>query len=516
MESLNARKKALVIGNRPPNRRVPHAPLPNKKWATPKDWDEYIQAQVTRLYHTEDRPLREVMDIMASEYGHHATKRMYISRIQAWGLVKNKKEEDMLYIIRKSDQREAMGKKTSFIVHGRPVDYQEAYHYFQRKGKAPSLTGPRPPTPPHIVCRTPSPPPTLRVPEQLFFTINNFYDGSFENKHWVPNGDTCLSIKAGVTLDNQNIIETFGAYCTTALTFLNEKKYADARRILSIACGLIRPVIEAEDHMTLWCMCDTFCLFKGEGYSEIMLLILRYIYGLVSLYFPKNHPWAVIWHSLVSIAHEDMDDAIIKAYKCVADSLARSLGTYYPTAVNCFCDSLDREHGPGRRDAEEAILRKFLAESQKFFGGDHTVQIRILSRIAICARDQGHHEEHEAIALEIIRLIPLRSKPYDLLHGLLHCSTARYNLGKFAGAEEKLLEALEVMKQEWGKQHAWYINYARKYAVWLRGWGREAEAEEFEADTARLIDLEDVGPDIDLDSKGDDREEDAELEDIIS
>lgn len=40
------------------------------KWATSQDW-ENVRAQVSQLY--EDKPLKEIMEIMAKEYGHHGT-----------------------------------------------------------------------------------------------------------------------------------------------------------------------------------------------------------------------------------------------------------------------------------------------------------------------------------------------------------------------------------------------------------------------------------------------------------
>jgi hypothetical protein len=43
---------------------------------------------------------------------------MYKSRIAKWGLVKNRREEDMLFILHKTRTRDALGKNSRFVVRG--------------------------------------------------------------------------------------------------------------------------------------------------------------------------------------------------------------------------------------------------------------------------------------------------------------------------------------------------------------------------------------------------------------
>jgi hypothetical protein len=48
------------------------APQSSKTWATPTDWELYHD-EIVRLYIDDDKPLKEVMDVMATEHGFHAT-----------------------------------------------------------------------------------------------------------------------------------------------------------------------------------------------------------------------------------------------------------------------------------------------------------------------------------------------------------------------------------------------------------------------------------------------------------
>ncbi|KAI1842486.1 hypothetical protein JX266_011381 [Neoarthrinium moseri] len=57
------------------------------QWAGPTDWEEK-RGVITRLYSSENRPLKEVMEIMEREYGFHATMKMYKHRFKRWGVVK--------------------------------------------------------------------------------------------------------------------------------------------------------------------------------------------------------------------------------------------------------------------------------------------------------------------------------------------------------------------------------------------------------------------------------------------
>ncbi|KAF7539954.1 hypothetical protein G7054_g1745 [Neopestalotiopsis clavispora] len=68
------------------------------RWATSADWAAHKET-VIRLYWTEDRTLKEVMNIMATEYDFHGTVKMYKSRFKIWGLAKNIIKEDASRII---------------------------------------------------------------------------------------------------------------------------------------------------------------------------------------------------------------------------------------------------------------------------------------------------------------------------------------------------------------------------------------------------------------------------------
>ncbi|KAH8762340.1 hypothetical protein BGZ57DRAFT_573056 [Hyaloscypha finlandica] len=132
----------------------------SKVTPTAEDWERH-RPLIKRLYADEGMKLKEVVAIMASQHGHNASLKMYKDRIKKWRLDKKNKEGDMLAILRKKTEREAVGKSSSFRVRGQPVTIEEVYHYFKRKKNMRDQEAYNAPTPSDISCRTPSPAPTV-------------------------------------------------------------------------------------------------------------------------------------------------------------------------------------------------------------------------------------------------------------------------------------------------------------------------------------------------------------------
>ncbi|KUJ16359.1 uncharacterized protein LY89DRAFT_782627 [Mollisia scopiformis] len=122
---------------------------------TRDDWDRH-RPLIKQLYLEENKKLKEVMDIM-KQHGFKATTKMYKDRITKWGLDKKNKERDMLAIVRKKRERDAIGKDTSFRVRDQPVSMEQVWNYLERKKTIRIQEGSAPLTPPEISWRTPSP-----------------------------------------------------------------------------------------------------------------------------------------------------------------------------------------------------------------------------------------------------------------------------------------------------------------------------------------------------------------------
>ncbi|CAG8959392.1 hypothetical protein HYFRA_00001290 [Hymenoscyphus fraxineus] len=132
---------------------------------TAVEWESHRET-FTRLYVDENRPLREIVTIMALEHEFIATERQYKRKISAWGIDKNIKEKDMKVVARKLLKRKREEDKDSeFFVHSRRVPAHKIERYFKEKYEAPenmplsSILKQKlimKMTPPYIQCITPA------------------------------------------------------------------------------------------------------------------------------------------------------------------------------------------------------------------------------------------------------------------------------------------------------------------------------------------------------------------------
>ncbi|KAH8816514.1 hypothetical protein F5884DRAFT_226365 [Xylogone sp. PMI_703] len=124
------------------------------------DW-EAQRSVIKQLYDVENRPLKEVVDILGRTRSFFATERQYKRRISKWGLDKNVKKSEMQAIVRKQQTRIGEDKESAFRVRGREVEPLKIQRWMRQHGdgdgdvlsRSPSSS--RPATPSDISCYTP-------------------------------------------------------------------------------------------------------------------------------------------------------------------------------------------------------------------------------------------------------------------------------------------------------------------------------------------------------------------------
>jgi hypothetical protein len=112
---------------------------------------------------------------------------MYKGRIEKWGLDKNKKERDMVAILRKKTERDAVGKESSFRVRGQVVSMESVLHYFERKKGTGKKGISASSTASDISCLTPSPVHTPRQVPQSHQYFSGTFIASFDRFYMFSN-----------------------------------------------------------------------------------------------------------------------------------------------------------------------------------------------------------------------------------------------------------------------------------------------------------------------------------------
>ncbi|KAK1998313.1 hypothetical protein LX36DRAFT_576560 [Colletotrichum falcatum] len=142
---------------------------PSREQVPAEAWESF-KLTIRHLYLEERRPLKEVMQIMADQYGFQATLKMYKTRFSQWGFVKNNTEDEVKRLLSMKFQRDAEGKVSEFVRNGRVVNLGT---YLKRKGVTEyDLVDFETPAqlPSYVRCRTPTPPPApgyLRSPDLI-------------------------------------------------------------------------------------------------------------------------------------------------------------------------------------------------------------------------------------------------------------------------------------------------------------------------------------------------------------
>ncbi|KUJ10075.1 uncharacterized protein LY89DRAFT_740473 [Mollisia scopiformis] len=94
---------------------------------------EAQKTNVERLYIEEDRPLKEVIQILAREFGFQASEKQLKSRLPKWGFdTKNLKGDIMVQLARAKAKRKLENKESSFRVSKKTVDDQKIERYLRR------------------------------------------------------------------------------------------------------------------------------------------------------------------------------------------------------------------------------------------------------------------------------------------------------------------------------------------------------------------------------------------------
>ena len=189
----------------------------------------------------------------------------------------------MVAVARLNKKRTDEGKSSTFLGHGKVVDYAGVVRYWKRKGisiddvisqRAASTT------PEAVEYSTPVPsrimtPKLMTIPGQIFGAISDYYKGSFDSGTWIsisPYLD-CHTIK--VQEDASSLLDPLYEQCCIACQLFAQESFQEAGQTLISATAGIKRILLAEHPRTLSNLFALFIHTSRQGRHEISLAILR-------------------------------------------------------------------------------------------------------------------------------------------------------------------------------------------------------------------------------------------------
>ena len=332
----------------------------------------------------------------------------------------------------------------------------------------------------------------LLVSENLFHNIKVYFENSCRNMILDDHG-TLLNPN-GAKLHN-GLCNDFDSYCYTATMLIEKGLHVEFRRALFKASAL---VLRAEHPRTLACFLEVFIHLIQTGLPEVTSFLRDFIKRMSAKVTRKGHPWAQICRLLGELDSESLDQAMAKTWKCTADIFDSELGTFSPLAVSVRLDYIKRVYGITNYLEEERLLRDILAQ----FGGIPRLSTpRVMLNLAHNLNRQGRHNEAEEMALEVLWLLQeyeiYARRIVERIESLKIVSRSQFNQGKTLAAERTMREAIRMIVDQWGIQHSWVPEFMNVLEGWLRGWGREEDANTLRGEIEELMGKDEIDEQLD-------------------
>ncbi|KAF3798864.1 hypothetical protein GCG54_00008322 [Colletotrichum gloeosporioides] len=360
---------------------VGQAPPPVTKgriYATEELWACH-QGVITRLYKDENRPLKEVKQIMETEYFFHATtlrangfnqthrERMYKTRIKRWGLDKKFKEAEILALLKLKRDRDAVGKDTRFAIRNQDVDWGRVVHYLKRRpdlqdklrlsaaddcnksvvqwDSVVRYLSQRPDLREDleavarldVVCRTPSPVPEpldpapgLRFADEILRILEGFFDGVFQDSLWsVVDGALCT----GGRRASRKRLERWCRVMSGVYNLLGRGETEAAAAILKNEYGFIKWIVQKSDPELSYFLCYNV-LQQPPHVSDVLV---PYACGMYTAVLGERHPLTLIWRPIRAAGTADRVG--------ILSSIVRYTSRYWETRLGVLNVTMNWIHG---------------------------------------------------------------------------------------------------------------------------------------------------------------------------
>ena len=329
--------------------------------------------------------------------------------------------------------------------------------------------------------RSPLPPQSLLVPEQLFFNIRAYFNSSFSSGSFFSN-DKGNVVRVNEPEEAFQHLRDFQGLCIMGSSMLFGKSFVEGRRLLSKACATMENIINEQHPRALDYILYTLSTLKSDQRNEVVTLLRNHIGRMAAQLFAVDHPWGQIL-SLMGIVEEPcLRSAMGEAFKCSNDALKHHVGQFHRDVLKCYCRYINVQFDP--TTAEKLLLDLLEKAEQEYENSDHRIS-NLRGEYAWCLYGQRRYIE----AVEIINCEFVPSRDFWKLEILAWCF---YQMGQTYEAEMKIREAIESAEQIMGRNHPEKLDYMLTLSDWLLEWGRVDESNQLKGEITSLIEPDDI------------------------
>ena len=226
--------------------------------------------------------------------------------------------------------------------------------------------------------------------ELLFTTISNYVVGSIENGTWFTSKSGQLKVTKQ-TADPAYFQNLF----SQAAKHLKIFSFVQGGLLASKAFSLLPVILREESPRALADLLDSFLVLSTFGFVGLCAMLQDHLRQLANTILPERHIWRQIC-ILVSLPDPAHLEVITRSWRCLADSLRRSVGRFSNASVTSEADLIRRMY---REDCRRGVLllQQLLTGYRQTTGTVDDTELYVVERLAEFLLSQQQYAEVEAL-----------------------------------------------------------------------------------------------------------------------
>lgn len=331
----------------------------SKTYANEKDWNR-MQPIITKLYRDENKSLRQVREIMESQYHFYATTKMYKSRLKTWKLGKKLKEAEVMVMLRQKEDRDATGKPSQFFLRGQQVNWDRVVQYLKRRPDLQDTNGVDIAryieASLDIKCSTPSPTlskteiprrmeshPDLRRLDDSFRIIHSYLDGAFETGLVIIDGRSLYGPNGKPAKQR---VRKWHDDMADVHALLSSRKTTTGFCLLNKQLDLLKQLIREQDPELLILTFHDILDLEPKLYETLLVFVCRMHQAI----FGEQHPLSLIWDNLVRFTEDTRVQFVLRTAVFTANEMEAKMGAQSAMAEALECLQVDVHKKSGSKD----------------------------------------------------------------------------------------------------------------------------------------------------------------------